>query len=88
MAFLNHTSETGSLDKVVLEAFACGLRVISTSASLSGLPIVEVSSTSKAIVDGLDRAGKVDSESLVSYVRENHSLQHLVPQIVEDIQNI
>lgn len=38
-ARLIHTSETGSLDKVVLEALACGLPVDSTDSSLGNLPL-------------------------------------------------
>lgn len=37
-AELIHRSETGSLDKVVLEALACGLSVDTTDPHLSGLP--------------------------------------------------
>jgi len=35
---LIHTSETGSLDKVVLEAIACGLPVETKDPALAGLP--------------------------------------------------
>lgn len=37
-AYLIHTSETGSLDKVVLEALACGLSIDSADRALGGLP--------------------------------------------------
>ena len=56
---LIHTSETGSLDKVVLEAAACGCPVDSTDPAISGLPLSP------------------------SYIREHHSLQNLIPRIIE-----
>lgn len=37
--YLVHTSETGSLDKVVLEALACGCKVITDDKNLSRLPL-------------------------------------------------
>ncbi len=37
--YLIHTSETGSLDKVVLEALACGLPVKTTDKNLAHLPL-------------------------------------------------
>ncbi|MFA6315450.1 MAG: glycosyltransferase family 4 protein [Candidatus Paceibacterota bacterium] len=87
-AFLVHTSETGSLDKVVLEALACGLRVITTSTSLSGLPIMKAHAIPKAIAEVITATSGFDRQSLVSYVRENHSLQNLIPKILGDMKNI
>jgi len=55
---LIHTSETGSLDKVVLEAAACGLPVDSSDPAISALPLSP------------------------SYVREHHSLEKLIPRII------
>jgi len=77
-----HTSETGSLDKVVLEALACGLPVITTSNSLSSLPVVQVSATPEAIAEGVKTSHGSDSQALVMYVREHHSLTRLVPAIL------
>ncbi|TAK59248.1 glycosyltransferase [Patescibacteria group bacterium] len=56
---LIHRSETGSLDKVVLEAAACGCLVDSTDPAINGLPLSP------------------------SYIREHHSLQSLIPRIIE-----
>ena len=58
-AYLVHTSETGSLDKVVLEALACGLLVRTNDPALKAL----------------ENAGP-------AYVREHHSLQRLIPEIL------
>jgi glycosyltransferase involved in cell wall biosynthesis len=59
---LIHTSETGSLDKVVLEALACGLSVRTN-----------------------DQALKMLENASPAYVREHHSLQHLIPAILGSI---
>ena len=57
---LIHTSETGSLDKVVLEALACGLPVRTN-----------------------DQALKALENANPAYVREHHSLQRLIPAILD-----
>lgn len=57
-AYFIHTSETGSLDKVVLEALACGLPIRTNDPSLKFL----------------------EAET-AQYVRENHSLERLIPRI-------
>lgn len=80
-AFLIHTSETGSLDKVVLEALACGLKVISTS-SLTDLPIMKVSPTPEAIADAIVHPHPI------SEIHTYHSLQHLIPRLLESIKKI
>jgi glycosyltransferase involved in cell wall biosynthesis len=64
-AYFIHTSETGSLDKVVLEALACGLPVHTNDLALK-------------MLENADAA----------YVREHHSLQRLIPAILERIQAI
>lgn len=62
-SYLIHTSETGSLDKVVLEALACGLPVRTN-----------------------DLALKVLENVSPTYVREHHSLQRLIPAILDSMQ--
>lgn len=64
-AYLIHTSETGSLDKVVLEALACGLSVRTNDSALKAL----------------ENAGP-------EYVREHHSLQHLIPTLFDIMQAV
>lgn len=83
-----HASETGSLDKVVLEALACGLPVITTSTALVGLPIVVASAMPDAIAKEVLAAHEADTKLLVGYVREHHSLQRLIPAIVREMQVI
>ncbi|MCX6787203.1 MAG: glycosyltransferase, partial [Candidatus Kaiserbacteria bacterium] len=62
-AYLIHTSETGSLDKVVLEALACGLPVHTNNPALKAL-----------------------ENANPAYIREHHSLQRLVPAILDSIE--
>lgn len=59
---LIHTSETGSLDKVVLEALSCGLPVRTNNPALKELENVSP-----------------------TYIREHHSLQYLIPAILNKI---
>lgn len=81
-SMLIHTSETGSLDKVVLEAMACGLPVITTSDALSGLPIVYVASTPDAISKAVTDISSVDLLEITDYVRNNHGLKVLIQRIL------
>ncbi len=87
-AFFVHTSETGSLDKVVLESLACGLPVITTSTSLSGLPVTVVEATPEAVAEGVRTLPHADTQALTTYVREHHSLQRLIPAILDAIRTI
>ena len=64
-ARLIHTSETGSLDKVVLEALACGLPVRTNDTALKAL-----------------------ENASPEYVREHHSLQRLIPAILDVMQTV
>ncbi len=59
-AYLVHTSKSGSLDKVVLEALACGLPI----------------KTNDPALKPLEAEGP-------RYVRENHSLEKLIPAIIK-----
>ncbi len=87
-SFLIHTSETGSLDKAVLEALACGLPVISTSNSLEGIPIIKATPSPKSIAEAIALHRDKDSSSLPEYVRKHHSLENLISNIVEKIKSI
>jgi glycosyltransferase involved in cell wall biosynthesis len=63
-ALLIHRSETGSLDKVVLEALACGCPI----------------STSDPALKHMEPEGP-------GYVRQNHSLESLIPRILEGLSH-
>jgi glycosyltransferase involved in cell wall biosynthesis len=77
-----HTSETGSLDKVVLEALAMELPVITTSTALSALPVVVVEPNPKALAEAIFSARGNGR----SYVEREHSLSKLIPTIVSELQ--
>ncbi|MEK7095071.1 MAG: glycosyltransferase [Patescibacteria group bacterium] len=83
-SFLIHTSETGSLDKVILEALACGLKVISTS-SLSDLPIVKVFPTPEAIAEAIVHD---HSPVMISSIHTHHSLKDLIPKLLKSIKKL
>lgn len=80
-----HASETGSVDKVVLEALAAGLPVVSTSEAFTNTPGVvsvkpgEVSELASALEYALNNE---TSSVGVEYVRTSHSLERLIGQIV------
>jgi glycosyltransferase involved in cell wall biosynthesis len=62
-ALFLHMSETGSLDKLILEAVACGCPVRTNDPALKYL-----------------------ESATPQYVREQHSLERLVPAILEDMK--
>lgn len=78
-----HTSETGSLDKVVLEALACGCPVITTNPHYKMLPVTVVDHTAEALAGAISSPSVQDENALHAYVRENHSLQSLIPKILK-----
>jgi glycosyltransferase involved in cell wall biosynthesis len=78
---LVHTSETGSLDKVVLEALACGTPVITTSHALGDVP----TTVARADPEGLAKAlGELPAPNAryAEYVRHAHALTTLIPRIL------
>lgn len=83
-----HVSETGSLDKVVLEALSCGLPVITTARTLSDLPVTVVLPEEISIAREVLAVHTTDPQSLVAYVQEHHSLQKLIPTILKEMQGI
>lgn len=82
---LAHVSETGSMDKVVLEALLCGLPVVSTSVAFQGLlePYgCYATEEVKSLAASLDRANGMDVSALRDRVLREHSLAKLIPAIV------
>ncbi|PIR84905.1 hypothetical protein COU16_00085 [Candidatus Kaiserbacteria bacterium CG10_big_fil_rev_8_21_14_0_10_47_16] len=77
---LIHASETGSLDKVILEALACGCPVVSTSA-LEDLPIVRVHADTASIVSALESLSVQGGVESSAFVRSNHSIEQLISRI-------
>lgn len=74
-----HTSETGSLDKVVLEALACGCPVITTRTNLGDVPATIVSPTPEALAAAIE--SPLPSGN-AAYVQKCHSLSLLVDAII------
>ncbi len=79
-----HTSETGSMDKVVLEALATECPVLTTSTVYSGLPVENAVATPEALSRAILRPQK--SRDLSNTVRAKHSLQHLIPRILDELR--
>ncbi len=86
--FLN-LSTTGSLDKAVLDAFAAGLTAVTSNeafkAILEPLGLFVAYPQPLALADALVRASQTDPTPLIALVRERHSLQKLVPGIIESL---
>lgn len=91
--FIN-LSLTGSLDKAVLEAFAAGVPAISSNEAFKSVlePMrLFVPSDPKELADAIERfSARTDrgwvAATLESWVKEHHSLQKLITQIVAELQ--
>ncbi|HWO06981.1 MAG TPA: glycosyltransferase family 4 protein [Candidatus Paceibacterota bacterium] len=79
-----HTSETGSMDKVVLEALATDCPVITTSEAYGNLPVEIVDATPEALAAAITRSHSQQNRSEI--IRAHHSLFTLVPRIVQELQ--
>ena len=90
-----HASQTGSLDKVVLEAMACGLPVISCNDAikndlLNKYPdLVYSKGDSQALAKSIERVVNTSEEKrlelgqeLRNIVKNNHSLEKLIETII------
>ena len=77
-----HTSETGSLDKVVLEALACGCPVVTSDVHLKDMPVVVSDATPEALSEAISSQTSGDPQKRHQYVVENHSLEKLIPRIL------
>lgn len=84
-AFFLHASETGSLDKVVLEALACGLPVITTNIVLRDLPVIVTTPSPESIAKKITMTHYFDTQSYAVYVHDRHSLMALIPRILKSI---
>ncbi|XKT74494.1 MAG: glycosyltransferase [Patescibacteria group bacterium UBA2163] len=82
-AMFVHTSETGSLDKVVLEALACGCPVVTTNPTYTDMPVTIADPTTESLSRAVCAPTYTNTEDLYTYVKKNHSLQHLIPNILE-----
>lgn len=82
-----HFSETGSMDKVLLEAILCGMPVVSSSEAYRSLlephGLFLGDKEPRAIAAALERALGTDMAALIAEVKEKHSLQRLIPAILK-----
>jgi glycosyltransferase involved in cell wall biosynthesis len=91
MDFLVHTSDTGSLDKVVLEALACGVLPVTTSGAVCAALPQALQNTlcsevgAPAIASRIQELWHGDTEELrqrgSTYVDEQHELSGLITRI-------
>lgn len=82
--FLN-LSDTGSLDKAVLEALACGVAVVSSNPAFRDLlpPTLFIEDGDpERIADAVEIASQTDLASAQETIREKHSLSRLIPAIL------
>lgn len=81
-----HMSNTGSLDKTILEAMACGLKVLSSNDAAKGFLPHHLVFDGKNAVDLADKIkdqSRSDLDSgLRDYVIKNHNLDGLIKKIV------
>lgn len=85
-----HTSTTGSLDKVLLEALAAGTPVVTTAPGASSLPLGEWQVTNAAGFTACVHATLASQpekklNELYETVSAEHSLQNLVPSLVDQL---
>lgn len=80
---LVHTSETGSMDKVVLEALATGVQVITTSDVYRDFPVKIVAPSPGAIADAIRISQQMGDP--IGYVRMHHSIWRLIPKIMQSL---
>lgn len=91
---LIHTSRTGSIDKVVLEALASGRLVISSSEAFAdlakeGLIYTFPAGDYKALANKIEEIyqsgalDKIPDQRAIDYVRKNHNLDNLIKKITD-----
>ncbi len=83
-------SKTGSLDKTVLEAMACGVRVVSTNIAFKHVlehdGLFVKTFDPDTIADAVLRAWQTDATRGVDYIQKNHSLTLLIGRIVATLR--
>lgn len=88
-----HAAQNGSLDKAILESLAAGVPVITMAEGAQSLPLEDWQVNSvEALAEQTIQLLKNDqileqTGKLRSYVKENHSLQSLIPTILTHLRN-
>ena len=87
--FIN-LSDTGSLDKAVLEAMACGLKILTSNEAFKYILPEEnfTKNESKEVAEKTENLSKSEKNySLVEYVDKNHGLDNLAEKIIKQFRN-
>ena len=85
--FIN-LSDTGSLDKAVLEALASGVPAVSSNEAFKQILTpygLFVTNDRQAVAEALMRARTVDITRLTADIRAGHSLSALIPAILKEL---
>lgn len=93
---LVHMSQTGSLDKVVLEALAAGRIVVTSSEAFAGLAKEGLvysfpPGNSQKLAETIEKIYKdgilktIPNQRAIDYIRKNHSLENVITKIVEEL---
>ena len=82
---LAHASETGSVDKAVLEAMSCGLPVATTSEAFKGMLVVLPKDAAAVAGVIAQMAGAGKNLALRELVIKNHNLENLIEKIIANI---
>ena len=87
--FIN-LSDTGSLDKAVLEAMACGLKILTSNEAFKYILPEEnfTKNEPKEVAGKIENLSKSEKNySLVEYVDKNHGLDNLAEKIIKQFRN-
>ena len=78
-------SDTGSLDKAVLEAMACGLQILTSNEAFKDIVPIEnfVAKNSEKVAQKIIYLAKNwENNHLQEYVEQNHDLKELINKII------
>ena len=84
--FIN-LSDTGSLDKAVLEAMACGLKILTSNEAFKDILPEEnfTKNEPKAVAEKIENLAKspnMNKDKFIDYVSANHGIDNLVKKII------
>ena len=84
--FIN-LSDTGSLDKAILEAMACGLKILTSNEAFKDILPEEnfTKKEPKAVaekIENLSKSPNMNKDKFVDYMSANHGLDNLVKKII------
>lgn len=82
-------SDTGSLDKSVLEAMACGAKVLTTNEAFKNIPVNYIDSKDAVVLASkITEINIGDEKSSEDYVVKNHNLSDLINKISDKIIHV